>query len=66
MKDFYERIADRILPKFSKVCQEGKCKHPKCKCGHCQRNYHISKNGGCTKINSDLTTCKCKNFTPST
>lgn len=62
MKDFYEKVADRILPKFSETCKAGKCKHPKCECGDCQHNYHIGKVGECTKINLDLTTCKCKKF----
>lgn len=62
MKNAYERMADRILPKFSEACKKGKCKHPKCECGHCQRNYHIGRNGECTKINEDLTTCRCKKF----
>ncbi len=61
MKNTYEKVADRILPKFNNDCKKSKCKHPKCVCGHCQ-NYHISKNGECVKINLDLTTCKCKQF----
>lgn len=62
MKNFFEKIADTILPKFNDLCGKGKCKHPKCECGHCSRNYHIGKRGACTKINQDLTTCKCKIF----
>lgn len=62
MKDIYERVADKILPKFSDKCKKGKCKHPKCTCGHCSRNYHIGRAGECTKINANLTTCKCKKF----
>lgn len=62
MKDPYLRVADKMLPKFSEACKLGKCKHPKCKCGHCQRNYHMSRVGECTKINPDLTTCKCKKY----
>lgn len=62
MKNFYLKIADKILPINNKVCQKGKCYHQKCKCGHCSRNYHIGKVGECTKINLDLTTCNCKKF----
>lgn len=65
MKDYYEVVADRILPKFSEVCKKGKCKHPICECGHCSRNYHIGKTGKCVQLNMDLTTCKCKSLTPS-
>ena len=61
-KDYYEKVADRILPKFSEKCKQSKCKHPICKCGHCSRNYHIGKIGECTKINLDLSVCKCKKF----
>ena len=62
MKDYYEKVANRILPQFSEVCKKGKCKHLKCECGHCQRNYHIERNGKCTKLNFDLSVCKCKQF----
>jgi len=62
MKIIEEKVADRILPKFSEICKQNKCKHPKCVCGHCSRNYHIGKTGECTKINLDLTTCRCKKF----
>lgn len=62
MKHFYEKIADRILYRFSEKCKQNKCKHPICKCGHCSRNYHIGRIGNCTQINENLTTCKCKKF----
>lgn len=62
MKDIYEKIADRILPKFNEICRLNECKHLKCKCGHCSRNYHIGKFGECTKLNFDLTMCGCKQF----
>lgn len=62
MKDIYEKVADRILPKFSDQCKRGTCKHLKCECGHCKRNYHIGKSGECLRTNFDLTTCKCKSF----
>jgi hypothetical protein len=58
MKDIYEKVADRILPKFIEKCQKGKCNHPKGACGHCIKNYYV--NGQCTKINQDLTICNCK------
>lgn len=62
MKNVYLKIADKILPRFREVCKRGKCKHQKCECGHCQRNYHDGKNGECMKLNLDLTTCNCKSF----
>ena len=62
MKNYYEKVANRIFQKFSEVCKLGKCKHPKCECGHCQKNYHNSKTGRCLKIKPDLTTCRCKQF----
>lgn len=62
MKTIYEKVADTILPKFSEACKSNKCKHPKCECGHCQRQYHTGKVGECVKINFDLTTCPCKEF----
>lgn len=62
MKNLYEKVADKVLPKFSEVCKNGKCKHPVCECGHCQRNYHIGKTGACTKLDLDLRVCKCKQF----
>ena len=62
MKNIYEKVADRILPKFSDVCMRGKCKHPKCECGHCSRNYHISKVGACQRLTLTLEVCKCKAF----
>lgn len=62
MKNPYLRVADQILPKFSEACKQGKCEHPKCECGHCQRNYHIGRTGECTQLNLDLTTCPCKQF----
>jgi len=65
MKDIYTKIADRILPEFSESCKRGKCKHPKCQCGHYQRNYHIGRFGECSQLNLDLTTCPCKRFTPN-
>lgn len=65
MKTDEERLADKILPILSEKCKQNKCKHPKCKCGHCSRGYHICRNGKCTQINFDLTTCKCKEFSPT-
>lgn len=62
MKHYLEKLADKILPKFSEICSKGKCKHAICACGHCTRNYHIGKTGECTKLNMDLTTCNCKKF----
>ena len=62
MKNVYEKVADRILPKFSEVCKRGKCKHPICRCGHCQRNYHTGKVGECTKMTNDLFVCGCNKF----
>ena len=63
MKTYYEKISDKILPKFSETCKNGKCKHPLCECRHCSRNYHIGKKNECTKLNLDLTACNCKKFT---
>lgn len=64
MKNIYQKISNKILPEFKEICKKGKCKHPKCECGHCSRNYHIGKVGECIKLNQDLSTYNCKKFIP--
>jgi len=49
------------LKPLTPSCKTGKCSHKKCRCGHCSQ-YHFAGSEACCKINSDLTTCKCKQF----
>jgi len=64
MKDYYEKVADKLLPKFNEKCHKSECGHPICQCGHCARNYHVAGIDRCTRMNPDLTVCHCKQFNP--
>lgn len=48
--------------KNEKICEGGdKCKHIKCKCGHC-KNYHIF-GWECMQLEREtLKQCECKQF----